>query len=383
MKRESIILLNVVFGLVMIGVIAVYSAGTARSFAEGPLNSVSDRYLWGQLFRVGLGLVGLFAAAHFNYHFFRNRYLLWLIAGTVLAMLVLVVVLAEARLGARRWLSIGGFSLQPSDFAKLAVVLVLAVKISENQSQMKYFFKGFCPPLLLAGLFAGLVILEKDIGTPVIIGAVALLMLVMGGASWWHPLVSVGPAAGIVGGYIWLNPHAQQRLYSWIDPWQYPQDEGWQLIQSFRAFAQGGLLGQGAGAGQQKLSYLPEAESDFVFAMWGEEMGLVGTVLVVLLFAVFMIVAIRIAICAPDLLGALLASGIATLLTLQAGLSMGVTTGLLPTKGLTLPFISAGGTALIVNLTLVGILINIASQAEEPETRKGIRHGAMGAAAHR
>ena len=200
-----------------------------------------------------------------------------------------------------------------------------------------------------------------------VLGCTALAMVLMAGAKVWHFILSLGPAAAIGYTYVQLNPHAYRRIYSFRNPVEYRLDEGWQLLQSLWAFARGGVFGQGPGAGQQKLHYLPEAHSDFIFAVLGEEWGLVGTLAVATLFVVFVVIALRIAVCAPDLLGALLAGGVATIIALQAALNMGVTTGLLPTKGLTLPFISAGGTALIVYLTMIGVLLNVAAQAVERE----------------
>jgi len=171
---------------------------------------------------------------------------------------------------------------------------------------------------------------------------------------------------------IFISPERMSRLTTFMNPWQDPLGDGYNLIQSMAAFARGGIFGQGAGAGEQKLFYLPAAHTDFIFAVWAEETGLIGTLFLLVLYATLLIVAYRIALCAPDLFGSLLASGIATLITIQATINMAVTIGLVPTKGLALPFISAGGSALMVNLFLAGILLNIGLQSREPETKRGV-----------
>ena len=363
MKRETVFLLTIVGALVLVGVLMVYSVSTVRSGEEG--GAFTYDYLIAQLARVGIGIAALVAAAGFDYHHYRSRFILHTMLAGVLFLLVLVLFLAQFRNGASRWLTFYGFSMQPSDFAKATIVILLAVKLAENQEHIRSFRRGFLPPMVTTLFVAFLIALERDIGTPVVIGATALIMVMMAGARWLHLAVSLGPMAALVGLYVWLFPHAQERVYAWRDPMKYRSDESYQLIQSLWAFTRGGLLGLGPGAGRQKLHYLYAAESDFIFSVCGEEMGLFGTLWIVILFALFLVVAMRIAVCAPDLMGSLMAGGIAALIAIQAFVSMGVTTGLLPTKGLTLPFVSAGGTSLFVNLFLIGILVNIGTQAVE------------------
>ena len=374
MKRQVVLLTNVTFLLVLIGILAVYSAKTAKSFTIKPLDDAGPaaqsqthgpwKVVSAQLRIVAIAVACFLGAASFDYHRFRNRAILWPLMGGAAALLVVVLLFGEEIDGARRWLIILGQSIQPSDFAKLLVVIALAVKLAENQKDIRSYSRGFLPPMLIFLFYAGLIVVEPDIGTPVVLGAVVLLMVMMAGARWVHAASSFVPAALFIGAYAVWKGHARERLQSYIQRWAEDATPGDQLRLSLWAFARGGILGQGPGAGHAKL-YLPQADSDFVLATWGEEMGLVGTLLVVILFVVFAVVAMRIAICAPDLLGSLLAAGLTTIISLQALANVGVVTGLFPTKGLTLPFISAGGTALIVNLTMVGILINIGSQAVE------------------
>ncbi len=364
MPRETIILVNAVLALVLVGVLVVFSAGSALAL-DGK-TELHYTLLMDHLIRVGIGLAFMLIAARFDYHHYRSRSVLWILMGFAALLLVLVLVQGFQFRGASRWLQLGGIRVQPSDMAKLVVILVLAVKLSENQERITSFWRGFVPPMVLAGFFMALIVFERDIGTPVVIGATAVLMVFMAGARLWHIGMSIGPAVLMVGLYIVFNEHAQRRIAAFRDPLTLRNDEGFQLTQSLWAFSRGGLWGQGLGAGQGKLGYIYASVSDFAFAIWGEEMGLAGTLLVAALFALFIIMAIRIAANAPDLLGSLIAGGIGSLITFQAVLNMAITTGLLPTKGLTLPFISYGGTATVFYLTMVGVLVNVGSQIIQP-----------------
>ncbi|MBX7257461.1 MAG: putative lipid II flippase FtsW [Candidatus Hydrogenedentes bacterium] len=368
MRRETIFVFTIACALVMIGLLMVYSANTGRAYSNGKLDEhVSYVYLYNQLILVGIGFAALLVTAGFDYHSFRNRGVLWLLVSGTLALLVLVLVFGDERRGGLRWLNILGFQFQPSELAKFALVILLAVKLSENQGHLKSFGRGFLPPMVITAVFAGLVLLEQDLGTPAIMVAVAMLMIILAGGRWIHVGMTWAPAAAVLGAMIVISPYRIERLYAFMDPWKFRTGKGLQLIESLAGFARGGLWGKGLGAGEQKLLYLPDAHSDFIFAVWGEEMGLVGTMGLILLFALLLFMAVRIAISAKDLFGSLLASGIVSLILVQATFNMGVTTGLLPTKGLVLPFISAGGSALIVNLAMIGVLINVGKQAYERE----------------
>ncbi|MCC6488600.1 MAG: putative lipid II flippase FtsW [Candidatus Hydrogenedentes bacterium] len=368
MKRETIFAFNIVMGLVLIGLLMVYSASAVRTYSAGSVGHPAGiPLLWKQLIYIGIGMACLIVMARFDYHHLRNRALLWPLFLVTLAVLVAVLYLGDERRGGQRWIEVLGFTFQPSELGKMTLVIFLAAKLSENQQYMHRFWRGFVPPLLLTGLVAGLVLLERDLGTPVVMMAVAMLMIVMAGGRFAHVLPTCLPAAVVVYKLIEGSGYRSERIDAWLDPWKYRSDKGLQLIESLAGFARGGFWGQGLGAGEQKLRYLPDAHSDFIFAVWAEEMGLLGSLGLVALFLLFLIVAVRIAVCARDLFGAILASGIVALIGIQACFNMAVTTGLLPTKGLALPFISAGGSALIVNLTLVGILLNIGAQAVELE----------------
>ncbi len=368
MKRETIFVFNIVLALLFIGILMVYSASAVRNFnTDGMPAGNSLSLFWRQLAYVGVGMAGLIVAARFDYHNFRSRLVLWPLVVLALTFLILVLVLGDERRGGQRWIEILGFTIQPSELAKAVLVILLAVKLAENQAYLQRFWRGFLPPLAIVALFAGLVLMERDLGTPVVMVSAAMLMLVMAGGQWGHILSACVPVVTGVYALIQGSGYRSERIDAWLDPWKHRSDKGLQLIESLAGFARGGIWGQGLGASEQKLRYLPDAHSDFIFAVWAEEMGLFGSVALVVLFVLFLIVAIRIAVCARDLFGSLLAGGIVALITMQACFNMAVTTGMLPTKGLALPFISAGGSALIVNLTMVGILLNIGIQAVEPE----------------
>jgi cell division protein FtsW len=362
MRRQTTMLLLVVLALVFIGVITIYSVGSMTPLGMGDFKH--------QLASLTIGVaVMLYLATHFDYHRFSAPFIFRVIVIVSLGLLVAVLIpgIGVRVNGAQRWIRLAGFQFQPSEFAKLAVIILLARKLAENQSHIKEFWRGFVPPAAIAGGFAALILLEKDLGVPVVIVCMSFLMIYVAGARVAYIAGSLMPAVCGMMALIKLSPYRWQRLIAFLDPYTHRDEGGFHLIQSLAAFAHGSYWGVGPGAGEQKLHYLPAAHTDFIFAVWGEEMGLRGTVLVLALFAAFLLLGMRVAKCAPDLFGSLLATGIVSLISLQAAFNMGVTIGLLPTKGLTLPFISYGGTAQIVFLALVGILLNIGLQAEEPE----------------
>jgi cell division protein FtsW len=373
MKQETTLLLYVVLALVLIGVVVVYSANAVGP-ASAPTLSVSGVLsLLGRqgVFALG-GLYVMYCAARFDYHRFRHPAVLRILLIVTVACLFAVLVpgVGVVVKGARRWIGVAGFTFQPSELAKLALIVILAVKLAENQEKIRTFRWGFFPHIVIVCLFAGLVLLERDLGTPVVLGMVGMVMMIMAGVRWNYAVSAGIVAAPVLSALVVTEEYRLRRFTAFMDPWRYSDDESFQLIQSMAAFTQGSLWGRGPGASQQKLHYLPEASSDFIFAVWGEETGFVGSIIVVALFVVLVILAMRIAVCAPDLLGALLAAGIGALVGIQAAFNMAVSIGLLPTKGLPLPFISSGGSSLLVMLALMGILINVGLQAEEPSVHR-------------
>ena len=338
---------------------------------------------------LGLGLVTVFNASYFYAQdrygdplvFFRKQVVALVIGATVLFVLsrvrlewferlanpvflclvvaliaVLIPGIGVARGGARRWIGAGAFNIQPSEFAKLAVVLYLARSISRKRDLMGSFVQGVLPHVVVVGVCTLLVAAQPDFGTAAILGLVLMLMLYGGGA---RPLHLVGLGLCVLPPVVLAVMHApyrMRRIFAFLDPWSYSQDIAFQLVQSLIAFGSGGLFGVGLGASRQKMFFLPEAHTDFLFALIGEELGVLGAVLVLGLFAVIGIRGFRVALRHPDSFASLLAFGLTLVLLLQAVINVGVVVGLLPTKGLALPFLSYGGSALIGALVPVGIL---------------------------
>jgi len=362
-RRETTMLVILTLTLMLVGVLMVYSITAIRAPEE--------RLLKTQLIYVALALAALFAAAHVDYHLFRLPLVLRGLVAVSLVLLVLVLIpgLGVKIDGAQRWLRIGGAQFQPSEVAKVAMVVWLAAWLAGRPNQVRSFWRGFLPSVAIGVLFAGLILLERDLGMPVVLMAVAFVMLFVAGARTRH--LALGLCSGLLGvaALSIASPHRYRRLSAFIDPWGDRTETGWQLVQSLAAFVRGGIWGEGAGASQQKLYYLPAAHTDFVFAIWAEEMGLVGAFALIALYVMLLVVAVRVSRHARDLFGALLAIGVTTLISFQGVFIMAVTVGLLPTKGLPLPFVGYGGTALVVFAGLMGILVNIGRQAVHSDGR--------------
>ncbi|MCC6143097.1 MAG: putative lipid II flippase FtsW [Candidatus Hydrogenedentes bacterium] len=369
MKRETTLAITTVLTMACLGLLMVYSASAVGGNPTG--------LLYRQLAYLALGIAAMIYAARFDYHKLKEpRVCRWIVfAAIVCLFLVLVPGIGVRVQGAQRWIRFFGFGFQPSEFAKFALVLLLAVKLSTQQQYIRQFWRGYLPPLIIAGFFAGLVFMEKDLGVPFVMISVALLMMLVAGVHWIYLAGSGLAGAVLVVFAIIHSPHRVERMMAFWDPWKYSDDESFQLIQSLAAFAQGGLTGRGLGAGEQKLFYLPAAHTDFIFAVIGEEAGLFGSIATVLIFALFLFAGMKIAMNAQDLFGSLLSFGITMLVAFQAAFIMAVTTGMLPTKGLPLPFVSYGGTALIVYLGMIGVLVNIGAHINPKEPKRTLMPG--------
>ncbi|MGH7859568.1 MAG: putative lipid II flippase FtsW [Candidatus Binatia bacterium] len=346
--------------LVILGLVMVLN--TSYFYAQ---ERFGDPYLFTRkhVLSIALGAAALVFARQVPTRVWRRlAYPLLLVALAAVAA-VLVPGIGVVRGGARRWLELGGLTLQPSEVAKLAVVLYLAHSLTKKGERVRNLSTGYLPHLAVVGSLGALVALEPDFGTAVLLGALLFLMLVANGARVSHLLTTGGIAALAVAFGAVLSEYRWQRLVSFLDPWQDAQRSGFQLVQSLLAFGAGGLTGVGLGSGRQKMHYLPEAHTDFVFAVIGEELGLAGTLGVVAIFALIAVGGYRLIRRHPDPFAGNLAFGLTSILLLQAVVNMAVAVGLLPTKGLALPFLSYGGSALLVNLTEIGILLGIAREA--------------------
>jgi len=342
--------------LTLIGLVMVFSAS---GVVAGNRFHDAIYFLKRQIAWLLFGFILLQLASRLDYLVWRKLAVPILAVTCVLLVLVLIPSIGVAVKGARRWLKLGPISLQPAEMVKLVAVFYVAAYLTNKGERIKEFKAGFLPPLLVVGLLSGLVLLQPDLGTVVVVGAVALGLLFLGGARLLHLSGLIPMFLIAVGLLIWKSPYRLQRLLIFLDPTKDPTGAGFQVNQSFLAFGSGGPFGVGLGAGKQKLYFLPEAHTDFVLALVGEELGLVGTAAVMLLFAILIMKGLQIAGRAQDPFGRHLAYGITLLIGAQAMINAGVATGLLPTKGLTLPLVSYGGSSLLVNLLAIGILLSI------------------------
>jgi cell division protein FtsW len=286
-----------------------------------------------------------------------------LVVATVAMVLVLVPGIGSVRSGARRWLPLGPLTFQPSELAKFALVLYLARSLARRGERVREFWHGIVPHCLMVGMLAALCLLEPDFGTVALWGILLILMLFAAGARLAHLGLFAAAAAPALVAIAITAPYRMKRLTSFLDCTQDALGNGFQLCQALIAFGSGGVSGVGLGQGQQKMYYLPAAHTDFIFSVIGEELGLVGAGLVLALFAVVAFRGLRIAARHPDEFGSLLAFGLTTLIVVQGLLNFGVALGALPTKGLTLPFVSYGGSAMMISLAELGTLMALARES--------------------
>jgi cell division protein FtsW len=358
--RASAILILVVGILVLFGLVMLEStSGPQGEKLFGNPNYFTQR----QVAWLAMGLIAAAMGAKVDYQ--RWMKLAWPMLGVTLALLVLVYVPGVGLniKGSHRWIRLpAGLSFQPSELAKFVAINALALWFGTKRRERSGFVGGIVIPGAILGSMLGLIVLETDFGATVLIGATGGLMMFVAGA----PFLYLAPfgllAAGGLGWMIRQNPERMARILAFLDPEKYVEGEAYQLMNALYAFVAGGARGVGLGESLQKRFYLPEAHTDFIFAIIGEELGVVASVGIVLLFVVFMLCGLRISGRAADASGRLMAFGITILITLQAAINIGVVTGRLPTKGLPLPFISFGGTSLMVTLFMVGVLLNIARQ---------------------
>jgi cell division protein FtsW len=312
-----------------------------------------------QLIAIGAGLAALVICSYVPSTIYRR--LAYPLLGLTLLVLVLVLIpgIGIARGGARRWLMLPGFVFQPAEMAKLAIVLYLAHSMARKEDKIKTFSVGVLPHLMVGGVFLAVLLLEPDFGTALILAMLLYLMLFLGGARVPH-LLATGLMALPLLIYVMLTAEYRlRRLLTFMDPWSEASSSGFQVVQSLIAFGSGQWVGRGLGESRQKLFYLPEAHTDFVFSVVGEELGLLGALAVLVLFGIIIARGLRLTSRIEEPFEQYLAFGLTVLLGLQALIHMGVVMGLMPTKGLVLPFISYGGSAMVINLTEAGILLGL------------------------
>ncbi|MBI5018004.1 MAG: putative lipid II flippase FtsW [Deltaproteobacteria bacterium] len=360
-RRPDLWILGVAAALTCLGVVLVYSTSSPLTF--GKVNGDAYGYLKRAVVYALLGLAACTGALRVPPETVRKLAYPGIAAAALLLCLPLVPSLGAGVNGAHRWVRFPGFGFQPSEVAKLAVVLFLAHSLAKRGDRVKSFAYGFLPNMLIPAVPLALILVEPDLGTTVLLAAVVGAMALAGGVRLKHLSLAVAPALVLVVGLVAFVPWRLQRVLAFLDPWSHARGAGFQLVQSLLAFGNGGFWGVGLGAGRQKLYYLPEAHTDFILSVWAEEGGLVGVWGVLAAMAFLVVRGYRIALRQEDAFRRLLATGLTTWIGLQAGLNALVVTGCLPTKGLPFPFLSYGGTGLIISLTAAGLLSGLAREA--------------------
>jgi len=346
---------------------------------------------------LGIGLIMVFSSsavtANVNYgdaYYFFKKQLMWAIISVItlvivmklnflrlkdfaiplmlIAIVCLILVVTPLGVdvkGSSRWFAVGPVRFSPSELAKVAIVMFLARAMEIKLDRISSFTKGVLPFLAMLAIIGGLIMMQPDLGTAFTIAGTVLFMLMIAGAKWAHLGLITLTGAVAVAAAIVLEPYRMERVTAFLNPWKYASDEGFQTIQSLYALGSGGLFGMGLGRSRQKFFYLPEQHTDFIFAILGEELGFIGASLVVVLFLLFAWRGFKIAINAPDNFSRLLAAGLTIIITFQAAINIAVVSGALPVTGITLPFISYGGTSLLFTMIMVGLLLNISRYSSQ------------------
>lgn len=360
-KHTDWFMFGIAAALALFGAMMVYSASAMFSLKETESSS-QYTYFYKQIgFTLG-GLAAMYIVSRVDYHFLQKPWVVVAVCAVTIVLLMAVFAFPPIN-GARRWIRISGFSFQPSELAKIALPIFLAYLLTKKEEVVGDIWQTVLPCLAGLALLGGLVFLEKDLGTTIVLCAVFSAVYFAAGARLVH-IATVAAGMVVIGvGAILFAPWRMERLMAFMDPYKYADDEAYQVVQSLYAIGSGGVLGEGFANGKQKLFYLPYPYSDFIFSVVGEELGLMGTLAVVVTFGLLLWRGARAAIMAPDRFGMLLGIGIITGIIVQALFNISVVTSILPAKGIPLPFISYGGSSVVVTLIGVGILLNISKFA--------------------
>jgi cell division protein FtsW len=359
--RFDPLLLCAVLALVALGLVMVYSASAI--LAQDKLGD-SLYFLKRQLMAAGLGVVAMAVAMKVGWR--KLARLAWplLIVTLILLVLVLIPGIGTTAGGARRWIRFPGFGLQPAELAKFAWVVYLSYSLAKKREKVATFSVGFLPHLMLCGVLVALCMRQPDFGSSVLLVFLLFVLLFAAGTKLSYLVGSVLLALPLAYVAIASSPYRMKRVTAFLDPWAHRHDSGYQVAESLMSIGSGGLTGLGLGDGRQKLFFLPEAHTDFIFAIIGEELGLVGVTLLVALYAIVIWRGVRISLAAPETFGTYLGLGLTSIIAFQAAVNMCVAMGLLPTKGLTLPFISYGGTSLLVLMGAAGVLLSLSANTQ-------------------
>jgi cell division protein FtsW len=338
--------------LVCSSIVMVYSASAAIAPQKHPKQA-----MWAVL---GVAVLGL--AMRFDYRYFKQPVVIWTMLGLAAAGLVVVLFGTPVK-GAKRWLGLGAFGIQPSEFAKLAMVVFTAAVLERRMSRINEVRYSLVPIAIALGVMVGLILEEPDFGSAIALIAVVAFMIFAAGLSYRYVIAAAAAIVPLAAVFAFSAPYRRERLLVFLDPWKDAQGRGFQAVQSMIAVGTGGLFGRGIGEGRQKWFYLPEPHNDFIYAVIGEELGFVGTSAVLLCFAVITWRGLRIAARSSDPFAALLATGLTAMIAVQAFFNISVVLALLPTKGIPLPLVSAGGSSLLISMLAIGILLNISQHA--------------------
>jgi len=353
------VLFFVTLALVGFGVAMVFSSSAIVAKEKfGDPNYFSFK----QLIFAALGLAVMFIVMKVDYHAYRNPAVVFSALSIVVGLLVLVFFLAAAA-NTHRWIQLAGFSVQPSELAKLALIFFLAYFLEKRKGKVNDLTFTLIPIAIVVALLAGLIVLQPDLGTAISLLVISVVLLFVAGLDLRWIAASIIFAVPAFYLLVFRVKYRRERILAFMNPWEEPLGRGFQIIQSLLSVASGGIAGLGFMEGKQKLFYLPEAHTDFIFAVVGEEMGMIGTCGVLLLFTVFLWRGVRTSMRAPDVFGFYLALGITMMVCVQAFINMSVVLGLLPTKGIPLPFLSYGGSSFVVMLAAVGILLNVSQHS--------------------
>lgn len=364
MKNIDYSLLCAILVLLVIGIVMVYSSSSYYALYQKDVYN-SDFYFFKEITWSVVGIIGMIVTMSVDYHIYK-KWTPWIVIIT-LGLLVVVLFAGADINGAVRWIRLGPLSFQPSELAKYVVVLYLALLIDQRKGKIKKFGEGTIFYLAIAAVFAVLILLEKNLSITAIVMMVAFVMILAGGAKISHllSLIPIGLTAGM--GLIFVESYRLKRLTSFLNPWADTSGDSYQLVQSLYALGSGGLFGVGLGNSRQKALFMPEPHNDFIFAIIGEELGLIGCIFIICLFIFIAIKGTSIAVKARDNYGYLLAIGIISVISIQAIINIAVVTGSMPVTGVPMPLISYGGTSLVFNLSAIGILLNISRQCKEEE----------------
>jgi cell division protein FtsW len=353
--------------LLVIGIIMIYSTSSAKAAESADSMNITflKHVTW-----VIIAITGMLIMMKIDYHYLQRYSMVIFIIALAGLVVVLIPEIGTASYGARRWIRFGSyFGFQPSEIAKLAMIIFMSGYIAKNREKMTTFAKGFVIPIVLIGIVSLLILKEPDFGTALFITTVSFMLIMVGGTRIIFVLFTIIASIPHIYQIAMhkIPTYQQDRWDAFLDPWKDPMGIGYQIIQSWIALGSGGIAGLGLGESRQKLFFLPMSDNDFIFSIIGEEFGFIGTTCIIIMFALFAWQGMRICKTAPDAFGFFLALGITVSIALQAAVNIAVVTGSIPTKGLPLPFISTGGSSILLSLLGVGILLNIARQSENAD----------------